>query len=528
MPTPLERLLEQQRSRSGEAPSREGQGAVARIGGRITPEPSVFAGAQDALTSRPVKIAVAWGLILLVGVVALVSLKTVVDGLSAVRGEATRVRANVLVDEGNFAGAVPVYDQALRENLSRPSRARALGGRGWAKTKLDRDPEAIRDFDAALQLNPDLVFALLDRGLAFHRLGNFQRAMTDYDRTILLDRNSVDAYRNRALIFAQRGQFAEAIADIDEAIRCAPSDPRWFSRRGRIYATAGQLDAALASFESAIRLAPDFVEALYGRARLRIEQGEPARALSEISAAVQKQPNSPQIYFARALIRADLDELEDAVEDCAAAIELRKDFAAPYAVRSMLEFRLGSAEAALAFAAMALQLDSKLPLPYQVRGRVYDLRHKNAAAIAEFDQAIANDCAYVDAVVWRALAEAHGGHYEIAARDLENAVRTFPGVSSAHLMQAWFLSTCPDGRLRDGVRAVTEARRGATLAREDAYALDILATAFAEAGDFASAIEFELQSLNKTASRSGDCLRKEARLQEFRHGIPFRDSPELN
>ncbi|MEO5718090.1 MAG: tetratricopeptide repeat protein, partial [Chthoniobacterales bacterium] len=123
---------------------------------------------------------------------------------SSMRGTAALQQGVDLIQEGQFTAAWSALTTALENRLTTAQQAFALGDRGWSLTKLDRDPEAIRDFSAALALDPNLGFARIDRGLAYHRQGKYDEALADYDRAIAGDPNLVDVYRNRALILAQR------------------------------------------------------------------------------------------------------------------------------------------------------------------------------------------------------------------------------------------------------------------------------------------------------------------------------------
>lgn len=85
---------------------------------------------------------------------------------------------------------------------------------------------------------------------------------------------------------------------------------------------------------------------------------------------------------------------------------------------------------------------------------------------------------------------------------------------------AWFLATSPDDRVRDGNRAVELARDAAEItAWNDAAILDTLAAAYAEAGDFPSAVKMQTRVVAML-----DVPDTRQHLDLFRDGKPVRSS----
>ena len=96
-------------------------------------------------------------------------------------------RAAVRVASGAYDQAITDLDRyqqmAQQDKPGTSGRPyRALDLRGWSHYKLGHFPQALADFDAALQLKPDYAEALHDRGDAHKAMGHASQAEADYQR----------------------------------------------------------------------------------------------------------------------------------------------------------------------------------------------------------------------------------------------------------------------------------------------------------------------------------------------------------
>lgn len=94
---------------------------------------------------------------------------------------------------------------------------------------------------------------------------------------------------------------------------------------------------------------------------------------------------------------------------------------------------------------------------------------------------------------------------------------------------AWILATCPEAEYRNGEKALELAQSLVNADQEDPTNLDNLAAAYAETGDFNSAIMIQHKAidalkLSKQFERTGEF---ELRLQTYEKNKPFRESVPL-
>ncbi len=119
------------------------------------------------------------------------------------------------------------------------------------------------------------------------------------------------------------------------------------------------------------------------------------------------------------------------------------------------------------------------------------------------------------------------GRYDEARAHFDEAIRLNPTDPSAYNNRASLLATCPEAKYRDGPAAVAAATRACALTGwSQPSSLDTLAAAYAEAGDFAAAADWQ----EKAIGMLDDGVRKDdyrTRLALYRAGKPCHDTSLL-
>lgn len=116
------------------------------------------------------------------------------------------------------------------------------------------------------------------------------------------------------------------------------------------------------------------------------------------------------------------------------------------------------------------------------------------------------------------------GEYALALQHYDEAIRLDPEIDTYYNNKAWLLATAPDDSLRDGPLAVSTAMRAVEL-KDISNNRDTLAAAYAEAGDFARAVEEQEAAIRMFEDEGYDDYipGAEERLKLYRQNLPYHD-----
>ena len=179
---------------------------------------------------------------------------------------------------GAYKDNFTLYNDIIRKNSTC---FMAFNNRGLIHLERGQRELAIRDFDRAIQINPNFEEALVSRGHFYFQSGRMEEAIRDFDSAIKVNPAFSDAYRNRgAVLFAQR-KYNRALADFNRAIYLDPGSSRAYNARGAVLSVGKRFDLALADYNRAIQLDPAYVAAYRNRSRMYKEIGNHKQATAD-------------------------------------------------------------------------------------------------------------------------------------------------------------------------------------------------------------------------------------------------------
>jgi len=111
---------------------------------------------------------------------------SIYDGMVSPRnpGDLAYLDANTLFEDGEYARALTLYDEALAID---PNHVHALRGRARTLLELGRYDEAMAAFDDAIARAPDFGASYANRGILHDRMGHYREAIADYEQALALD-----------------------------------------------------------------------------------------------------------------------------------------------------------------------------------------------------------------------------------------------------------------------------------------------------------------------------------------------------
>lgn len=284
---------------------------------------------------------------------------------------------------------------------------------GLNKYNNDRFDEAIADFNKAIELNPEKIYAYYNRGLAKFRLGDLEAAQGNTEKAKAL--------------------YTSGVEDSTQAIKLNPDDPYTYHNRAGGKSRLSQLETntakaqeyyqdAINDWTHTIKLNPEDINAYSHLGIVKVNFGESKADQGEIAGA--------QVLYT------------SAIENCTHAIHLNPRYPSPYITRGYAQFRLGKTkadqgnmpeakalyQAAIQDCTQAVQLNPENADAYGNRGVAKAALGDAEGAIEDFDVAIRLNPESAEIYYDRARAKESLGQTEAAKVDFQKAKALDPNV----------------------------------------------------------------------------------------------------
>ncbi len=326
-------------------------------------------------------------------------------------------------------------------------------------------------------------------------------ARDHFRRALNIGSNTPWTHGNLAMVQEQLGDLDDAAKHYRLAIeaefeveKLQDTKERSLLGLGRIRERQRRFSEAQESYAAVLAINPSNIDALIGLAGALEEQGQFAEAQRHYEEALRLKPNSPLLFNHMGRILQRQQKYAEALDYFDRALQLRPNSADAWNNKGVALEQLGRMDEARQCYERAVEVN-----PDQLLFRC--------------------NLAY-------ALEES--GHHEEASAEYAKANHLYPAWPREALEQAWSLATRSDERERNGRQALRIAKQvcQATYFAE-AQALDVLAAAYAELGQFEEAEKWQRKALNLLSDDLPADIRKgvQDRLHLYESHKPFRQPP---
>jgi tetratricopeptide (TPR) repeat protein len=327
-----------------------------------------------------------------------------------------------------------------------------------------------------------------------------QDALAEAERA--LDRYPGDplAHLSAGAALTELKRVDEALGHLGRARAASPKMPEVHRCLGNAYVAAGRPEEAIEHYRQGLKLDPEDFRGLNGLAAVVAQLGRPGEAVELIRRAFEVQPTYAKGYLNLGNAYLMMNRVDEAVAAYREALRLKPDFRDALYNLGVVELQRGRPEAA-----------------------IEPLRGALAAGPERREARLALATALVEA-----------GHLSEACALVQPVLAEEPVVIDANLVHvvsrlAWVLATSPDPAERDGVRALSLARRACRLTDNAVPSLlRASAAALAEIGRFDQAVVGAKLAIERAQEfGQGDLVEKiRTELASYEAGQPVRSTPQ--
>jgi tetratricopeptide (TPR) repeat protein len=354
-------------------------------------------------------------------------------------------------------------------------------------------------WSSSVRLWRHTIAVTTDNDVAQRGLGTALLSLGEVDEAIAHDREALrirpheaNGLINLANALLQKKEYPEAIQLYRELLRARPNDNERHRNLGKALSASGATAEGMAEFREALRIQPNDSDAAYSLGNAFLEKGDPSSAIP---------------YFQKA-IAANAGNV-----------------AAHYNLAIALQ-REGRSEAAIMEFRETLRLDQRHIDAHNNLAITLLKAGEAATAIAEWQAAIRLQPDNAELHNNLAIAFLEQGHLSDTVREWRETLRLQPDKVGTQLSLAWVLATAPESTVRDARGALDLARQAfRASADRSLMAFRVLAAAFAESGQFSSAIQVAREGVQRAQTQSdslmADLLQNDLALYE--ENIPRRD-----
>ncbi|XP_036605598.1 tetratricopeptide repeat protein 6 [Trichosurus vulpecula] len=204
-----------------------------------------------------------------------------------------------------------------------PGNYQAYEGRGIVCLQMGDNFAAIQDINSALKITTSAEF-LTNRGVIHEFMGERHIAMKDYQAALSVNPKYSLAYFNAGNIYLHHRQFTQANDFYSKALQFDPLNDSAVLNRAITNIILQKFEEAKEDFVKAVNLSPFWAAVYYNKAHLYYSLQQYETAEEDLSTALSLQPNDHLAYKLRADVRGKMGLIEEALKDYNQSLDLQE------------------------------------------------------------------------------------------------------------------------------------------------------------------------------------------------------------
>ncbi len=241
-----------------------------------------------------------------------------------------------------------------------PYKARPHTNLGSYYEEQERLDDAVREYQTAIKLQPDLFMPHYNLGVAYRKQGRLDDAVREFQTAIKLKPDAADAHSNLGVAYQEQGRLDDAIGEFQIAIKLKPDHDSAHLNLGVAYQEQGRLDDAVKEYQTAIKLKPDAADVHSNLGAAYQKQGRLDDAIKEYQTAIKLKPDyEADAHNNLGAAYQEQGRLNDAIKEYQTAIKLKPDYADAHYNLGVLYRKQGRLEEANRELQAVLKIDAK-------------------------------------------------------------------------------------------------------------------------------------------------------------------------
>ncbi len=334
------------------------------------------------------------------------------------------------------------------------------------------DEDNFASLSSSVHQNPNFPDLRLRLGWALYQRGDVKSAMREVDAALDINPKFIDALQFKMSMLAGAGRLEEAIAAGISLVQTDQADPELLHRVAQLCFRAGRLDECISYAKRAVAIRPDLIHASMLLSQTAIHRGRFEEALKYLE-NIQRVNATPQAFYNTALLELKLERIDAAAKSLQKCLKLKRSHL-PALFRlamihlsrenyqdavlvmedavhfypnypdirlalSKIYFKLGRHAQAMEAVETALQLNPDYADAIREKGGVAYSRHQHREAIEHLQESKEKDPDNLQTYINLAAMKQRVGEVKSAIEVLREGVRRFPTDWRLRQQLGWML-----------------------------------------------------------------------------------------